>query len=65
MIVMLMGAVFFIIGIAGLVFWIMMLVDCIKRNFEKPNEKIIWLLVIIFCSILGAVIYWFVVKNKR
>ncbi len=44
------------------VFWIWMLIDCLKRDFKKENDKIVWVLVIIFLHIIGAIIYYFVVK---
>ena len=44
------------------VFWIWMLIDCLKRDFKKDVEKIVWVLVIIFLQLLGAIIYYFVVK---
>jgi hypothetical protein len=52
------------IGVASFVFWILMLIDSIKRKFKKDNEKIIWVLVIVLTGILGAIIYYFVVKRK-
>ena len=51
-----------IFGMLLFVFWIWMLIDCLKRNFKKDNDKIVWVLVIVFLSVLGAVIYYFVVK---
>tara|TARA_B100001971_G_C18167171_1_gene524888 strand:+ start:112 stop:360 length:249 start_codon:yes stop_codon:yes gene_type:complete len=53
-----------IFGILILVFWVWMLIDVLQRNFKDKNEKIVWVLVIIFAKILGAAIYFFVVKNK-
>jgi len=53
------------IAIFALVFWILMLVDCIKRKFKDDNERIIWVLVIIFTQLIGALIYYFIVKNKK
>ena len=44
------------------VFWVWILIDCLKRDFKKDIEKIAWVLVIIFLQLLGAVIYYFVVK---
>ncbi|MBI2657530.1 PLDc_N domain-containing protein [Candidatus Woesearchaeota archaeon] len=44
------------------VFWVVMLIDCIKRSFKNENEKIVWVLVIIFLHIIGAIIYFFVIK---
>jgi len=52
------------IGIAIFVFWIVMLVDCVKRKFKNDTDKIVWVLVIIFAGIIGALIYYFIVKSK-
>lgn len=46
------------------VFWIVMIVDCAKRNFKNENDKIVWILILIFLGILGAIIYYFVVKRQ-
>ncbi len=50
--------------IALVVFWIWMLVDCLTREFDKESDKIVWAIVIIFVQLLGAIIYYFVVKRK-
>ena len=44
------------------VFWLWMLIDCLKRDFKKDIEKIAWILVLIFLHILGTIVYYFVVK---
>jgi len=56
-------AVTLVIGLV--VFWIWMIVDCAKRNFKKDSDKIIWILVIIFVQVIGAYIYYFVIKRKN
>ena len=56
--------VFSAILILAMIFWIMMLIDVIKRDFSKENDKIVWLLVIIFLGIIGAIVYYFVVKKE-
>ncbi|MEK6913295.1 MAG: PLDc N-terminal domain-containing protein [Nanoarchaeota archaeon] len=62
--------IFFFLICAGItifafVFWILMLVDCVKRKFKDDSEKIIWVLVLVFTGIIGALIYYFIVKNKK
>jgi hypothetical protein len=49
------------------VFWILMIVDCATRNFKSDIEKVVWILILIFVHILGAVLYYFIVKkpNRR
>ena len=56
------GLLFFVIALLLLVFWLWMLIDCLKRDFKKDVEKIVWVLVLIFLHIFGAIIYYFVVK---
>lgn len=65
MIVMLGSLFLSLIAIAGLIFWILMLIDCLQRKFENSTEKIIWVVVIIALSLLGAILYWAMVKNKK
>jgi hypothetical protein len=45
-------------------FWIWMIIDCAKRNFKKDNDKIVWILILIFTGVIGAIIYYFVVKKS-
>ena len=61
--------VFWLIGVFLFVVWIMMLVDCAKRdNSEFPNAgestKTMWLLIVILTSGVGAIIYYFMVRKK-
>ena len=55
----------FLISLVLFAFWVWMLVDCLKNEGLVGNEKIIWVLVIIFTHFLGAVIYFFVGRPKR
>lgn len=48
----------------GIAFWIWMLVDCVKRKFEKENDKITWILVLMLAGWIGAIIYYVMVKQK-
>ncbi len=44
-------------GIAGTVLWIWMLIDCAVNEPSTGNDKIVWILVIVFAHGLGALIY--------
>lgn len=46
------------------VFWILMLVDAVKRSFKSDGEKIAWVLIIIFLHVIGALVYYFAVKKE-
>lgn len=42
-----------------------MLVDCVKREFPKPDERTTRVLILIFDNIVGALIYYKMVKKKQ
>jgi hypothetical protein len=51
-----------------IVFWLWMLIDCLKRPDDKfkiggKYAKLIWVLVIIFIGLIGALIYYFLIKR--
>jgi len=52
------------IVVLSIIFWIYMLVDSIKRKYKDENDKVVWVLVIIFLGVIGALVYYFVVKKK-
>ena len=55
-------------AVALIVLWLWMLIDCLKRPDDKfayggNNAKLIWILVIIFTGLIGALIYYFLIKK--
>ncbi|MFZ3062744.1 MAG: hypothetical protein WA148_03250 [Actinomycetota bacterium] len=63
-----------ILALAFLVFWILMLVDCIQRD-EKDfpgstgNSKVVWLVILLASWVfslywVAAILYYFLVKRK-
>lgn len=59
-----------LINLAGVVFWIWLLIDVIKRKdndfgSKSDNQKLIWILILVFTSYLGALIYFFMVYKKQ
>jgi len=55
----------FVIGILGTLFWIWMLIDCATKEPSEGNDKVIWILVIIFTHFIGALIYYFIRRPER
>ena len=53
------------IGVAGTAFWIWMLIECVTREPSEGNDKLVWVLVIIFTHWIGALIYLIVRRPKR
>ncbi len=64
------GMFFFIIVMVAIpllasLFWITMLVDCAARKFKNKNDKIVWILIVIFTHVIGAIMYYMVIKRKK
>ena len=38
------------------IFWIYMIVECATKESSSGNEKLIWILIIIFTHLLGALL---------
>ncbi len=65
--------VFLLIGlaictaIALFVLWIWMLIDCAQAPDAPgdPNTRVIWILILVFTGWLGAVLYYFIVRQPR
>jgi hypothetical protein len=53
-----------LISILCFIWWLFLLIDCIKRNFANPTEKLLWIIVLLVGNFLGALIYYFLVKKK-
>jgi hypothetical protein len=49
----------------GVLLWIFALVDCLRNEPSEGNEKLLWTLVIVFTSFLGAVVYLVLRRPKR
>jgi hypothetical protein len=62
--------VFAVIGLALFIFWIFMLIDCIKRtNWKQESDKNLWLILLIVGLVIGvgpiaAIVYYFAVKRQ-
>lgn len=54
-----------LLSIAYTVFGIYTLIDAATKEPSEGNDKIIWILVILFAFGLGPLIYWFVRRPQR
>ncbi|HDZ86433.1 MAG TPA: PLDc_N domain-containing protein [Actinobacteria bacterium] len=62
---------FLMMAVSALLFalWVWMLIDVVQRKDDDfpepgPNTKMTWILVVILAGLIGAPIYYFVVKKK-
>jgi hypothetical protein len=52
---------FFLFSAVALVFWVWMLIDCLKSS---RSDKVVWVIVLLFGNFLGALLYFFLARNK-
>ncbi len=55
----------FFLAVTALTFWISMIVECATKEPSQGNDKIVWILIIIFAQLIGALIYYFVRRPQR
>ena len=45
------------------IFWIVELVDIVRRQFRDPYMQIVWLLIVACTHFVGALVYYFIGKR--
>jgi len=56
--------IFLLIILIPVILWVLALVDCLKSEFSGDN-KIVWILVIIFLPVLGSILYFTVGRDQK
>jgi ABC-type multidrug transport system fused ATPase/permease subunit len=46
-------------------FWLWMLVDCAVNESGDGNDKLVWIIIIVFTHFIGAVVYFFFRRPQR
>ncbi|ADI73288.1 hypothetical protein Metev_0364 [Methanohalobium evestigatum Z-7303] len=46
-------------------FWLWVLVDCATREPSQDNDKLVWVIIIVFTHFIGALLYYFIRRPKR
>jgi len=47
-----------------LLFPLIALIDILKSKFEQ-NDKLVWVLVVIFLPLIGSILYFIIGRNKK
>jgi Mg2+ and Co2+ transporter CorA len=42
-----------------------MIIDCPTKEPSEGNDKLVWIVIIVFTHIVGALIYYFVRRPRR
>ena len=56
-----------LLALALFAFWLWMLIDCARApdHPAAPNQRLIWILILVFTGWIGALIYFFVERRPR
>jgi hypothetical protein len=58
------SAITFLLSALAFIFWIWMLIDAIQNPRLVGNQKVVWVLVVIFLPCLGPLLYFFLGRSK-
>lgn len=55
------------VGVGLFALWLWMLIDCAQapENPADPNQRIVWILILVFTGWIGAALYFFIVRQPR
>jgi hypothetical protein len=56
---------FLFVGVFGLLVWVAALMDCAMNEPSQGNEKIVWIIIIVFTHLLGALLYLLLRRPRR
>jgi magnesium-transporting ATPase (P-type) len=54
-----------LVALSLLLFWIWMLVDCAMNEPSEGNDKIVWIVIMVFTQLLGSLLYFFIRRPER
>lgn len=54
-----------LVGVLFLLFWIWMLVDCVAKEADEGNTKLVWVGIILVTPVIGALLYLFIRRPQR
>jgi hypothetical protein len=54
-----------LLGLLGAIFWLWMLMDCVTKESNQGNDRVVWVLIILLTNIIGALMYWFFRRPQR
>jgi peptidoglycan/LPS O-acetylase OafA/YrhL len=53
------------LGVAGFIFWVTVLADCLLNETREGNERLVWMLAIILTLVVGALLYYILRRPRR
>lgn len=54
-----------VVLVLGLFFWVWMLTEAATKEAAESQDRLIWVLIVLLSSVIGAAIYFFVRRPQR
>ncbi|WP_235272774.1 PLD nuclease N-terminal domain-containing protein [Methanosarcina mazei] len=52
--------IFGFVLVFSFIFWVWTLADCLRKETDEGNTRLIWVIVIVFTYIVGALLYYLI-----
>ncbi len=47
------------------VFWILTLIEVVTKEPSEGNDKLVWLILVLFFHFVGSILYWLIRRPER
>ena len=54
-----------VLGLGGFILWVWCIIDCATKEPSEGNDKLVWIIIIVFTNWVGSLIYILVRRPKR
>ena len=54
-----------LIGLAGFLFWIWMIIEAATQEPSEGSDKIVWVLLVVLLPVIGSLMYFFIRRPQR
>lgn len=62
--IIILGIVFFLI-LPSIILPIITLIDLVRSDFKDNNNKIVWVIAIVFLPVIGSILYLVLSRNQK
>ncbi len=62
--IIILGIVFFLI-LPSIILPIITLIDLVRSDFKDNNNKIVWVIAIVFLPVIGSILYLLLTRNQK
>ncbi|MFC5626795.1 PLDc N-terminal domain-containing protein [Algoriphagus winogradskyi] len=53
------------LGAIGLIIYAITIFDVVSSKFANPNDKLIWIIIVVLVPLLGAILWFLIGRGER